>query len=259
MDDLRRIPFLISVFLVFLIVSAETGGMLINTPVEKASSACGDLAGSDILAKIGFTLDEQDMKASCSEASSLSAKVSGMSLPSLAFVDGIFLFMMAFMAAGLLVPQSITGRLQGIITLIFSVVLLAAAAANIIGALAKVLLMVSLLLSVPFGTIIYLVVYGSFPKGAMLALLGAIMLFKIGAVVALVMGQQRFLQNKALVLLILTSFAASAIVSFLLGFAPGFLTSITDALAAMVASIIAVIWLIVLLISSLPAIRKAIG
>jgi hypothetical protein len=258
-EDLRRIPFLIAVLLAFLVVSAETGGLLVNTPASEVSSACEDLAGSDILASLGVNLANDQDKKACSEVSSLSAKVSGMSVPSLAFVDGIFLFIMAFMAAGLVAPQSITGRLQGIITFVFSILLLTAAVAYLLGALAKLLLMVGLLLSVPFGTIIYFIVYGSFPKGAMLALLSTIMLFKTGAVTALIIGHQRFLQNKALVLLIVTSFASSAIVSFLLGFAPGFLTSITDAVAAIVVGIIAVIWMVVLLISSLPAIRKAIG
>jgi hypothetical protein len=157
------------------------------------------------------------------------------------------------------VPEAITGRVQGVATLIFSLLLLLAAIALIFAAIAKLLLMIGLLAAIPFGTFVYFAIYASFPKGAMLALLSTIMLFKIGVVVALILGQQRFLQNKALVLLILTSFVANVVVSFLLSLVPRFLNSITDALAGIVIGIIGAIWLVVLLIGSIPAILKAIA
>ena len=102
-------------------------------------------------------------------------------------------------------------------------------------------------------------VFDDFPKGEMLGLLSTVMLLKIGMAVALVLAQQRFLENKWLVVLILTSLVANLIVSFLLGFVPGFLTSITDALAAIIVGIIAAIWLLVLIILAIPAILKAVS
>jgi hypothetical protein len=259
MQDLRRVPFLISVCLVLLVVSAETGGLLVKSPAQSLGGVCGGLISSDMLAQIGIDLEGDEGKQACADADKLRSDVKGLGVPSLAFVDGILLFIMIFMAVGLLVPESITGRVQGIVTLVFSILLLLAVIVMIIGALAQLLLMVSLLLAVPFGTIAYFAIYASFPRSAMLGLLSGIMLLKIAAVATLLIGQQRFLQNKALVLLILTSFAAGLIVSFLLGFVPGFLASITDALAAIVIGIIAAIWLLVLLISSIPAIIKAVA
>ena len=221
MGDLRRIPFFIAVILTFLIVAVEAGSGLAQ--------------------------------------SLLNADVKGLGIPYLALLDGILLFFMAFMTLALIVPESITGRIQGIATLIFALLLLLAAISMIFAALAKLTLMLGLLLSPPFGTIAYFAIFASFPKTAMLALLSTIMLLKIGMAVGLVLAQQRFLQNKMLVFLMLTSFVANVIVSFLLGFVPGFLTSITDAVAAIIVGIIAVIWLLILIILAIPAILKAVS
>jgi hypothetical protein len=256
-QDLRRIPFFISVFLVLLIVSAETGGALAKTRAGAVSSVCGGLVSGSLLKDLGIDLESDDGQKACGDVNRLRADVSGLGVPYLALVDGILLFILLFMAVGLVVPESITGRIQGAATLIFSLLMLLAAVAMIFAALTKLLLMLGLLLSVPFGTIAYFAMYASFPRSAMLALLGTTLLLKFAAVAALIAGQQRFLQNKALVFLILTSFVASLVVSLLLGFVPGFLASITDALAAIVVGVIAAIWLLILLVSSIPAIIKA--
>ncbi len=137
------------------------------------------------------------------------------------------------------------GQLQGLSTLIFSLVLVIAAIAMIFSALALLLLMISLFLAVPFGTLAYLAIYGFFNRGGAAALLGIILALKLGFAVCLVIAQQGFLKNTMLVLLILSSFVASLVVSFLLGFVPGFLASITDALGAILVGICGAIWAIV--------------
>jgi hypothetical protein len=222
MGDLRRIPFFIAVILIFLIVGVEAGSSLVQSLLP-------------------------DLKAK------------GLGVPYLALVDGILLFLLAYMTLALFVPERITGRIQGIATLIFGLLLLLLGISMILAAIAKLMLMLALLLSPPFGTAIYFGVFADFPKGEMLGLLSTVMLLKIGMAVALVLAQQRFLENKWLVVLILTSLVANLIVSFLLGFVPGFLTSITDALAAIIVGIIAAIWLLVLIILAIPAILKAVS
>ena len=82
------------------------------------------------------------------------------------------------------------------------------------------------------------------------------MLLKIGFAVCLVIAHQRFLQNRGLVLIVLTSLVAGIVVSFLHGFVPLILVSITDAVAAIIIGIIAVIWAIVLLVGSLVSVFK---
>jgi hypothetical protein len=84
------------------------------------------------------------------------------------------------------------------------------------------------------------------------------MALKIGFVVCLVLAHQRFLQNKGLVLIVLTSLLANLIISFLHNFAPGILVSITDAIGAIVVGILAVIWAIVLLVFASISIVRAV-
>ncbi|MGH2481481.1 MAG: hypothetical protein ACRDHW_17650, partial [Ktedonobacteraceae bacterium] len=177
-------------------------------------------------------------------------------VPYLALLDSIVLFTLALMGVALLLPARLQGRIQGIATLIFSLLLIIFAFRQIFLALASLIFMIALFLSFPFGTIIYLIIYGSFNRSGADSVLSIIMLLKFGFTLSLLFAQQRFLEGKGLVLLILTSLLGSIIVSFLLGLVPGVLVSITDAIAALVVGIIAVIWGIILLIGSLIAIFK---
>src|SRR5437588_825720 len=76
-------------------------------------------------------------------------------------------------------------------------------------ALALLILMISLLLSVPFGSLAYLALYGTFDAGSAIVVLSLIMFLKLAFAVCLVLSQPRFLQNKGLVLLVLTSLVAN--------------------------------------------------
>jgi hypothetical protein len=162
------------------------------------------------------------------------------------------------MGTSLLVPGRVQGRLQGIATLIVAILSLCGGIAIIFAAIAILLIMVALFLSVPFGTIAYLALYGFFDRAGASVALSLLMTLKIGFAICLVLAQQRFLQNKGLVLLIITSFIGNIIVSFLHGLVPIILVSITDTLAAIIVALIAVIWALVLLIGSLNSILKTI-
>jgi len=176
----------------------------------------------------------------------------------LALVDVIPLFVVGLMGAGLILPHKLHGRLQGVVTLIGAIVLILTALVLLIVAIVEVILMVTLLFAFPFGTIAYLIIWGSFPRGDAVVILSLLMFLKLVFAAALVAAQQRFIQNKGLVLLVLTSLVANLIVAFLHGLVPGFLVSITDGIAAIVLAIIAIIWAIVLLIGAIPAIVKAV-
>ncbi len=155
-------------------------------------------------------------------------------------------------------PERLQGKVQGVVTLIFSIIVILLGIGLIFGALALLILMISLLLSVPFGTLVYLIVWGFFNTGGASAALALIMALKILFVIALIIAQQRFLQNKGLVLLVLTSLVASIIVSFLHGIVPFFLVSITDAVAAIIVGILAVIWAVVLLVGAIISVGMAV-
>jgi len=181
----------------------------------------------------------------------------GLGINYLALVDGLVLFTLVLMAVGLVVPARIQGRVQGVATLIFSILLILAALILLFIAIAKLILMVTMLFAFPFGTIAYLIIWGSFPKGETTALLALIMFLKLVFGVFLLLAQPRFVQNKGLVLLSLTTWICNIVISFLHGIVPGFLVSITDAIAAIVFAIVAIIWAIVFLFGSIPGIVRA--
>jgi hypothetical protein len=187
----------------------------------------------------------------------IDATAPGLGIPYLAILDGLLLFTIALIGAPLIISDRVHGRIQGIITFIVALLSLLGAIAMIFAALGLLLLMVSLLMAVPFGTAIYMLRYAVFDKPAAAITLSLIMGFKLGFAVFLILAHQRFLENKGLVLIILTSFLATIILSFLHGFVPLFLVSITDDIGAIIIAILAAIWALFYLIGSIPAIIKA--
>ena len=180
----------------------------------------------------------------------------GMGIPYLALLDALLLFTLALMGASLIVPERVHGRVQGMATLVGSIVALITGVTMLMVAFALLMTMVALLTAVPFGTIAYLAVWGFFNRGGAGATLGLLMTLKVAAGVCLVLAHPRFLQNKGLVLLVFTSLLATAVVSFLHGLVPIILVSITDAIGAIIVAVLALIWALVLLVGALVSILK---
>jgi len=84
------------------------------------------------------------------------------------------------------------------------------------------------------------------------------MTLKIVFAICLVLAHQRFLQNKGLDLIIITSLVANLIIAFLHGLVPGFLVSITDTGAAIVVGVLAAIWTVVYLVGGVISVVKVI-
>jgi hypothetical protein len=182
----------------------------------------------------------------------------GLGIPYSPLLDGLLLFAVLLMAIGLLLPERVTGRIQGIITLVVSLVLGVLSFILILAALAALIEMLTLLVAVPFGTIAYLIAFGSFDRSGAAIALSLIMTLKLCFAGCLVLAHQRFLENKGLVALILTSLAATLIIGFLHGMVPAFLVSITDAIAAIVVGALALVWAIWFFLRSIPAVAKAV-
>jgi hypothetical protein len=253
MDRLRTPFLLLAIVLSLIVVLLETGTAL-----------PGVLRGNALL-PTAFQMPPQLAQSEAKLTSDQEAVVTqlnkqdrppGLGIPDLAFLDSILLFTLALMGVALILPARLEGRIQGIATLIFSILLILGALVAIFFAFASLFLMIALFLAFPFGTIIYLIIYGSFNRAGADAVLSIIMLLKFGLSICLVLAQQRFFQGKGLVLLILTSLLGTVIVNFLLGLVPGVLVSVTDAIAALIVGIIAVIWGFILLIGSLVSIVK---
>lgn len=259
MDSLRKPPFFVAIALAVIIVLIEVGaGGLLNSIGGAVNSATGainnvaaEVSSDPELAEAYRNAPKSDIEALANQG-----KPPGMGILYMALLDGILLFTIVLTATGMFVPQRVQGNIQGCVTGIFGLILVLAGIVMIIVAIGLIILMVTLLLAIPFGTIAYLIIYGFFPRGAASATLALLMSLKIGFGVALVLAQQRFLQNKGLVLLVITSLLANVIVSFLHGIVPGILVSITDGIAGVIVAILALIWAIVLMFGALLSLIK---
>jgi hypothetical protein len=251
LDSLRK-PFLIvAIVLMALAVLAELGAGFLLTPRPPAAADLGSLNDQ---AKVpedeAISLDEIRRLRSENEAPP------GLAIRYMALLDGLVLFTVGLMGLGLLIPERVHGRLQGLATLIVSFLVLLGGFFMLLAAFVLLLVMVSMFLAAPFGTLAYLAIYGFFDRGGASVTLSLLMLLKLGFAVCLVLAHQRFLQIKRIIALVLTTLLANVVVSFLHGLVPGFLVSITDALAALVVDILALIWALVMLIFSLVSIIK---
>lgn len=235
MNELRKPFLLVAIILFALVVLVELGSSLIigGGPAEDAITSQEDMAIT-----VTGEVDEPP----------------GRAITYLALVDGILLYTVVLIGLSLLVPEKLLARAQGVLTLIGSIILIIVGIILVIIAFIELLVMVSLFFAFPFGTAAYLGLWGFFPRGDAAVLLSLLMFLKLAGCVFLVLAQQRFLQMKGLVLLVLTSLVCNIIVAFLHGLVPIILVSIFDNIAALVVGIIAIIWAIVLLVLSIPSI-----
>jgi hypothetical protein len=238
MSELRTPFFVVAVVFMALVVLLELGSSLV---------VGGDSAGSQL---------EQEARELEGVGDVVAGDVDeppGRALFYLVLVDGILLYTVLLMGASLVVPERVHGRAQGCLTFVGSIVLIIVALILAILAFIELMVMVTLFLSIPFGTIAYLALWGFFPRGDAAALLGLIMFLKLLFCVFLVLAQQRFLQMKGLLALIITSLVCTLLIGFLHGLVPVIIVSIFDNVGAIVVAIIAIIWGIVLLILSIPS------
>lgn len=236
MDKLRTPFFFIFLVAFGLVVGLETG----------SSFLLGLTSALDTASRLGADVPP-----------GASQRPGGLAISYLALIDVIMLGTASLMGIGILFSKRLHARAQGIITLVGAIILILVAIVLLFVAIAQLILMVVLLLAVPFGTIVYLIRWGDFPRGDAAVLLSLIMFLKLVGVGCLIAAQQRFLQNKGLVALIITSLLGNVVAVFLHGLVPGILVSITDDIAAIVFAIVAIIWAVILLIGSIPAIVRA--
>jgi len=181
----------------------------------------------------------------------------GFGVRALALIDGVLLYTVVLMGLALIVPQRVQGRLQGIVTLLLSLLLLLAVIVLGLTAFVTLSVMLSLLLSF-FGFPVYLGLFGHFDRSSAAATLALLMTLKLGFTVLLVLSQQRFLHNRSLVLLILTSVVSGLLLAWLHALVPGLLVSITDAIGAIIIAILAFIWGVLLLVGGVVSTVKSI-
>ncbi len=181
----------------------------------------------------------------------------GSGIAYLVLVDGFLLFSVVMLGVSLIVSQRAYGRVQGIVTLVFSFLWLIAAVAMAFAALGLLLVMVGLFVATPFGTIAYLAIWGFFPTGRAAAVLGLLLFLKLVFLGFLVFAQQRFLRVVPLMLHVAVSFVLQLILGLIHGFLPFVVVSIGDQFWALVTAVVAAIGTLVSLIASIPAVVNA--
>jgi hypothetical protein len=254
MDRLRKPFFFASIILISIVVLVEIGSASVLGRFDTQFTAIASQLPEGEVRQALQDLDDSQRR----ELESLANqdKPPGFGIRYLALIDGILLFTVSLMGASLIIPERVHGRVQGVLTLIFCILIILLSIVLILLAVVALVLMVSLLLATPFGTLAYAALFGSFNRGGAAAILGLLMTLKLAFIACLVLAQQRFIQNKGLVFMIVTSLAGNVIVGFLHGFLPRFLASITDAISGIVVGIIAVIWAIILLVGAIVSIAN---
>jgi hypothetical protein len=191
-----------------------------------------------------------------SPLTSSNVSITGKAIPAMAMLDGLIFFATLIMGFALLIPDRAQSKVQGLVTLIFSILLLLATIALLMKDLVQLIIMVTLLMAPIFGTIAYFIIWSHF--GSAKAVLSLIMTLKIGFAVLLVLAQQGFLKMKGFVLIIVTSILATMLITILYGLVPGFLVSIADVIAALIICVLAIVWAVVYLLGGLVSIFSVI-
>jgi len=266
MASFRTPLFVLALVLLALVVSIEASSTWLLDLWTQHLGPLGASSPQEALGAIGDALPAEfrDLAPSAGEVSARRAELQDLATPglgirALALIDGLLLVPVVLMGISLVLPHRVHGRVQGAASLVVSIGMLLGAIAAGFAALALVFVMIALLLSVPFGTIAYFIIYGFFDRTAATGTLGVIFSLKLGFCASLVAAHPAFLQNKSLVLMTATSLLASLVVGFLHGLVPLPLVSITDGVAAIVVAVLAAVWALLMLIGSLISVVKAVA
>lgn len=249
-DSLRK-PFLVAALVVVLVAFlCCLGSSLVTGPPPFADRVNQTLTNPATVALLDrFDIDAGDARDTLSDTRPENPP--GMGIPALALIEGLLLLVLIITAAPLLIGERITGILTGGVSIIGGLVALLAAIATAIVSFTALMLMVSLLLSAPFGTLAYLAIFGSFDTGGAALFTSLVLGLTLAGLVLLVLAQQRFLKGKGLLLLLLTAALLTFVTALLHSIVPGFLVSITDALAALITAIVSAIWALLVLIGGI--------
>ena len=276
---LRTPFFLLALILIVAIVLIELSAIQASAVAARLPFINGQSPPGFDQALQVFTPEQQkilsDLKREkASEIGQLAQDLAGFGVRSLLFVDANLLFGMLLMSLALIIPwglglilpkkvldknppESIHARTQGCLTLIFAIILILFAIVQLGLVLAKLITMAMMLLAFPFGTLAYMIIYGSFPRDSMTIVVSFLFFLKLIFGGLLLLAHQKFLENIWLVITFVLSLIANVIITLLYTIVPGFLVSITDAVAAIVVIIIGIILTLIMGIFSLIAIILA--
>jgi hypothetical protein len=254
-DRLRRPLLIVALVLVGLTVACCLGAGLVLRPPPFGERVDTAMSDPDLIAQLQQA--DVDLDDARDELGAMPAEdPPGLAIGALALINGLLLLVLLLTALPLLIGDRATGTVQGVVSIVGGVIGLVTAIVLAFAAFAALMLMVSLFLSAPFGTLAYLAIFGGFDTGGAAIFVTTIVVLLVAAVVALVLAQQRFLASKGLVALLATALLLAVITRFLHGVVPGILASISDAFAALVVAIVSAIWALVIIIGGVVAVVR---
>lgn len=242
--EVRRPFFFLACFALLLVVLVETG-----SSVALGGGAAGPIAS----VAAGIPGVEPDMLTGVDADAP-----PGNGIGYLALVDGYLLFSVIMLGLSFLVSQRLYGRIQGIATLIVSFCWIILSFVMALTAFVLLMVMFGLFVSVPFGTIAYLAIWGFFPVSKSAAVLGLLLFLKLVFLVLLVLAQQKFLKAVALMIHVATSFVLQLVLGIVQGWLPFIVVSLGDQLLALVFAIVSLVGAIWAFIWTIPAVVNAI-
>lgn len=197
------------------------------------------------------------VEAEVSGVSPANAPRPGLGIPSLAALDILVLLSLLVLTLVVLgIPARVVGRIQGIAAVIVSFLGCLGSLTLLFITIGALLLMIGLLVAAPFGTIVYVALFGHFGRSQAAITLGAVMLMKLIGTFCLFLGSAQIFKSKLTVLLLACSIGLTFVLTFLHGFPPRVLASITDAIGAIIVFIVAIIWAIIFLVSGIISIVR---
>lgn len=250
MDKLRR-PFLVgTVLAILLALLLCLGSSLFTKPPPFAERVGGAIKNADVRAQLearGIDLGVAENELNNAPADD----PPGLAIPDLALVNGVLLLVLILTSLPLLVGDRVTGTVQGIVSILGGLAGLISGIVMAVVAFTALMLMISLFLAAPFGTLAYLAIFGSFDTSGAAVITGLVILLQAVGAILLILAQQRFLTSKGLVGLFGTAVLMTLVVSILHSIVPGILVSITDALAALIVAIVGAVWSLIVLVGGI--------
>lgn len=259
MGKLRKPFFVAALIAIILALLVETGATFLigaGTVSADAQTRMGSQIDGLFAQQqaSGAGVDLEQIKRDLQKAD----KPPGLAIGAMALLDGLLVFTLGLVGVSLIIPERMHVKYQAVATLVAALLVLLAAVTTIFLVWTTLTIMLALFTAGPFGLIAYLAKWGYFDRNGATAALSVIMTCKLTCAGCLMGAHQRFLQNKGLILLILTSLVANVVIGILHGLLPVFLVSITDAIAALIVGIAAAIWAVVLLIGAVSGVIKLI-
>jgi hypothetical protein len=147
MGELRKPFFIAAVALILIAVATEIGATWFLGGITAKANALTNVVNDSAFADYKSEINTADLD------KLNKGTPPGRAIPAMALLDGLVLFTVLLMGAPLFIPERIFAKVQGVATLVVSLLALIGSIMGIFLAFALLILMIALFTAFPFGTI----------------------------------------------------------------------------------------------------------